>query len=50
MDDMIFLERDYQNIRALGSRGGMGELYRAQKRSLGVEVVIKKVKSKYKTD
>lgn len=48
MKDMLFLEKDYQNIRPLNSRGGMGELYRARKRSLGVEVVIKKVKSKYK--
>lgn len=48
MDDMVFLEKDYIYIRPLGSRGGMGDLFRARKRSLGVEVVIKKVKSKYK--
>lgn len=45
---MFALEKDYEDIRPLGKKGGMGELYRARKRSLGVEVVIKKIKRQYK--
>lgn len=37
---------DYTEIRPLGE-GGMGTLFRAYRRGLGVDVVIKRVKSKY---
>lgn len=37
---------DYIDIRALGE-GGMGTLFRAYRRGLGVEVVIKRVKSQF---
>lgn len=45
---MFVLEKDYENIHPLGKKGGMGELYCARKRSLGVDVVIKKIKKQYK--
>ncbi len=48
MDKMReLLQADYDNIQPL-SRGGMGVLYSARKRSLDVDVVIKRVKSKHK--
>ena len=37
----------YSSIRPLGE-GGMGTLYRAHKDSLDVDVVIKRVKQKFK--
>lgn len=40
------LGSDYIDIRSLGE-GGMGTLFRAYRRGLGVDVVIKRVKSQY---
>lgn len=37
----------YENIRPLNSQGGMGDLFRAHKKGLNVEVVIKRVKAKF---
>lgn len=39
---------DYANIRPLGSEGGLGDLFRAHKKGLDVEVVIKRVKNEYR--
>lgn len=47
VQEQFFLGSDYENIRFM-DEGGMGTLYRAHKKGLDVEVVIKKVKSKYK--
>lgn len=41
------LGSDYTNVRYLNA-GGMGTLYRAYKQGLGVDVVVKKVKSELK--
>lgn len=43
LDEQIYLGSDYDNIRMFDS-GGMGQLFRAHKRGLDIEVVIKKVK------
>lgn len=50
MDD-IYLgpgQADYENIRPLGSEGGLGDLFRAHKKGLDVEVVIKRVKNSFR--
>lgn len=38
---------DYDQIRPLGAQGGMGDLFRAHKVGLDVEVVIKRIKRKF---
>lgn len=47
LDEQIYLGSDYDNIRMFDS-GGMGQLFRAHKRGLDIEVVIKKVKRESK--
>ena len=43
----FMLGSDYENIRPLDAKGGMGDLFRAHKKGLDVEVVIKRIKRKY---
>ena len=40
----FMLGSDYENIRPLDAKGGMGDLFRAHKKGLDVEVVIKRIK------
>lgn len=47
LDEQIYLGSDYDNIRMFDS-GGMGQLFRAHKRGLDIEVVVKKVKRESK--
>ena len=42
----FMLGSDYENIRPLDAKGGMGDLFRAHKKGLDVEVVIKRIKRK----
>lgn len=39
----FMLGSDYENIRPLDAKGGMGDLFRAHKKGLDVEVVIKRI-------